>query len=300
MLKIGDRDVKVLHIEPTDACNAACPQCLRETDKSFNKNDLHHLTVDQIKELISEDSIRNLNKVYMCGDYGDPAAGKHTLEIFKYFRSINPTITLGMNTNGGLRSVDWWQELAGIMYQDNLYPQEYVVFSIDGLADTNHIYRVNVDYNKVIANAESFIRAGGQAHWEMLVFNYNEHQVDQAQQIAKDMGFKWFRAKVSKRFNSHPIEFLKPPTAWNDPIVSEGKIECQALNESSIYISAKGIVYPCCWLGSSENSIAKFDTIQKSWVSRSPNNICVETCTKNVLGSSFTNQWQREVEFQFT
>jgi len=299
MLKLADQDVRVLHIEPTDACNAACPQCLRETDRTFDKNDLHHLTVDQIKKLVDVDTIQNLNKLYMCGVYGDPAAGRHTLEIFKYFRSINPTITLGMNTNGGLRSTDWWRELADIMYQDNPYPEEYVVFSIDGLADTNHIYRINVNWEKVMANAQAFISAGGRAHWEMLVFEHNQHQTELAQQLAKDMGFKWFRAKVSKRFKTHPIDFLKPPALWKDPNVNEGKIECQAIRESGLYISAKGIVYPCCWLGTSANTIDKFDNIQKSWDTSTPNTICALTCTKNVLGTSFTNQWQREVEFQF-
>jgi len=299
MLKLANQDVKILHIEPTDACNAACPQCLRETDVTFNKNDLHHLTVEQIKGLVDEDSIRNLSKMYMCGDYGDPAAGKHTLEIYRYFRTINPTITLGMNTNGGLRGVNWWQELAEIMYQPNKYPQEYVVFSIDGLSDTNHIYRVNVDYNKVIANAQAFIRAGGRAHWEMLVFDYNEHQVDSAEQIAKDLGFKWFRAKVSKRFRTHPVDFLQPPKAWKDPVVTKGDISCQALNESGLYISAKGVVYPCCWLGSDPQlTLLNFNTVQTSWATDTPNKICYDTCTKNTVGTSFTNQWQREIEFK--
>jgi MoaA/NifB/PqqE/SkfB family radical SAM enzyme len=299
MLKLANQDVKILHLEPTDACNAACPQCARETDSAFDKTDLHHLTIEQIKELVDVETIKNLDKLYMCGDYGDPAAGRHTLEIFKYFRSINPTITLGMHTNGGLRNVNWWQELAEIMYRDVPYPQEYVIFSIDGLADTNHIYRINVNWEKVMTNARAFISAGGRAHWEMLVFEHNQHQVDQAEQTAKDMGFKWFRAKVSKRFKTHPIEFLRPPEAWKDPNVTAGNIDCQAIKESSLYISAKGIIYPCCWLGTSENSIDKFNSIKKSWSSSAPNNICALTCTKNVLGTSFTNQWQREVEFQF-
>jgi len=296
MLKLANQDVRVLHIEPTDACNAACPQCARETDTTFNKTDLHHLTVEQIKNLVSEDTIRNLEKMFMCGDYGDPAAGKHTLEIFQYFRSINPTITLGMNTNGGLRNTDWWQELAGILNQ----PQDYVVFSIDGLEDTNHIYRVNVKWGKVLENVQAFIGAGGSAHWDMLVFNHNEHQVDSAEELANNLGFSWFRAKVSKRHNVTPISFLGFPAGWKDPVVTAGSIECYALKESSLYISAKGIVYPCCWMGTSENSIDKFDSIQKSWTNGKPNNICATTCTKNLVGTSFTNQWQKEVEFQFT
>lgn len=294
MLKLADQYVKVLHIEPTDACNAACPQCARETDITFNKNNVHHLNLEQIKKIVSDEDIQSLDKMFMCGNYGDPAAGKYTLEIYRYFRSINPRITLGMNTNGGLRSVDWWQELAGILNQ----PQDYVVFSIDGLADTNHIYRVNVNWNKVLENAEAFINAGGSAHWDMLVFEHNQHQVDSAEYTAGKYGFKWFRAKVSKRHTSIPISFLTPPLGWKDPMVVQGKINCHALKESSIYISAKGIMYPCCWLGyNSDYTLDTFNSIQTSW-NTSPLSICSNNCTQNDSGSSFTNQWQREIELK--
>lgn len=287
-----DRDIKVLHIEPTDACNAACPQCARETDVTFNKDDLYHLSVEQIKDLVDVDTIKNLNKIYMCGNYGDPAAGRNTLELYKYFRNINPTITLGMNTNGGLRSTAWWTELGGLLNTQ----KDYAVFSIDGLADTNHIYRVNVKWDKVIENAVAFIRAGGNAHWEMLVFDYNKHQVDTAEQLAKELGFKWFRAKVSRRFNLFPIEFLKPPTGWTYPVVTKGAIECQALKDKSLYISATGKIFPCCWLGTTNYTVDQFDVVKGSWTT-DPIQMCEITCTKYEGGTSYTNQWQREVEF---
>ena len=233
----------------------------------------------------------------MCGDYGDPAAGKHTLEIYNHFRSLNPNITLGMNTNGGLRTTDWWCELSKIMSGE----KDYVVFSIDGLEDTNHIYRVNVNWNKVIENAQAFISAGGSAHWEMLVFEHNEHQVDQCQQLAKDLGFSWFRAKVSRRFDFIPItvDFLHPPKGWQDPHVTEGSIKCQALEENSLYISAQGKLFPCCYLGVTNETLDKFDNVQKSWGTDTPNYICKDTCTSNNnTKNSFTNQWQREVSLR--
>lgn len=283
---------KILHIESTDACNAACPQCGRETDKTFDKTDLHHLTVDQIKDVVTTDIIRNLDKMFLCGNYGDPAAGQHTLEIYRYFRSINPNISLGMNTNGGLRSTNWWADLAGILNQ----PKDYVVFSIDGLEDTNHIYRINVSWAKILENAKSFIKSGGVAHWDMLVFEHNQHQVDLAQQLAKMLGFKWFRAKVSKRHDVSPVTFLNKPKGWINPVVSEGSINCHALKEQSIYISAKGILYPCCWLGyNSKYTLNKFDHVKDSW-SSNPIDTCKDNCTQNNTGSSFTNQWQREIE----
>jgi len=294
MLKLASQDIKVLHIEPTDTCNAACPQCARETDTAFDKNNLHHLTVEQIKTLVSDDDIRGLDKMFMCGNYGDPAAGKHTLEIYRYFRSINPTITLGMNTNGGLRNINWWQELADILNQS----KDYVVFSVDGLDKTNHIYRIIVNWDKVIENATAFISAGGQAHWEMLVFRHNQHQVNQAESLAKKLGFKWFRAKVSKRFKIYPIEFLNPPIGWQDPVVVSNVIKCQAMRDQSAYISAQGKIYPCCWLGSDDNFILKnFDSVINSWASDNPNQICKSTCGKNKIGTSFSNQWQKETKF---
>lgn len=283
---------KILHLEPTDSCQAACPQCARETDDTFDKQKLHHLTADYIYRRLGEDVIRGLDKMFMCGDYGDPAAGRHTLEIYRLFRQLNQDISLGMNSNGGLRNTKWWRELASILNRQ----QDYAIFSIDGLEDTNHVYRVNVIWQKVIENAEAFIQAGGNAHWDMLVFEHNEHQVDKCEQLAKDMGFKWFRAKVTRRHDVRPVEFLRPPKGWRDPKVTAGPILCQALEEDSRYMSATGLMYPCCHLGITDKSLDKFDDIKQSWATK-PHTICKETCTESETQTSFTNQWQREVEF---
>ena len=283
---------KILHLEPTDSCQAACPQCNRELDTNFDKRNLHHITIEQIRNLLGDNVIGSLNKMFMCGDYGDPAAGKHTLDIYKYFRELNPSIQLGMNTNGGLRNTAWWRDLACIINRQ----QDYVIFSIDGLEDTNHIYRVNVVWKKVMENAQAFIQAGGRAHWDMLVFEHNEHQVDECEHLAKDMGFKWFRVKVSKRHNTAPIKFLNPPKNWRDPVVTSGHINCQALAEDSRYISATAKLFPCCYLGMTDKTLDKFDEVQNSWTSI-PHVTCKQTCTEYENVTSFTNQWQREIEF---
>lgn len=277
---------KVVHIEPTDVCQAACPLCARETDDEFNKRHQHHLTVEQIKQHFSEDTIRGLDKMFMCGNYGDPAAGRHTLEIYRYFRSINPTIVLGMNTNGAVQNIAWWSELAGILNQ----PRDYVVFSIDGLKDTNHIYRKNVSWSKLMDNAETFIAAEGRAQWDMLVYQHNEHQVDACEQLARDMRFTWFRAKVSRR---PYINGLKFPVGWQQPNVNTGPIECIALKESSVYIDAQGRVSACCWLGSTQTDFITLEQAQATWAT-DPHPTCRATCSG--INNSFTNQWRREVQ----
>jgi MoaA/NifB/PqqE/SkfB family radical SAM enzyme len=291
MLKLFN-NTKVLHLEPTDVCQAACPQCARETDLAFNKKTHHFLTVEQIVSLIGNDTIYNLDKMYMCGVYGDPAASMHSIDIFKYFRKINPNIVLGMNTNGAINNTEWWINLANILNK----PKDYVIFSIDGLEDTNHIYRRNVKWNKLIENAQAFIQAGGLAHWDMLVFEHNEHQVNQCLKLAKDLGFYFFRAKVSRRYQDTPVAFLKQPKNWVDPVISSSDIKCAALKENELYISARGIIHPCCWLGGINGvNIDQFDHIQSSW-NTDPYPVCQKICGTNITGNSYTNQWQKEVQ----
>lgn len=277
---------KVLHIEPTDVCQAACALCARETDAEFDKSQQHHLTMDQIKQQFSLDVIGNLDKMFMCGNYGDPAAGRHTQEIYSYFRSVNPTIVLGMNTNGAVQGVHWWRELAGIFNQ----LRDYVVFSIDGLEDTNHVYRKNVNWQKLMSNVQAYIAAGGSAHWDMLVYRHNEHQVDACEQLARDLGFSWFRAKVSRRPYINGLEF---PVGWHHPNVNTGPIECIALKDSSIYVDAQGRISPCCWLGSTQTDFVTLEQVQATWAV-DPHPTCRATCSG--VNNSFVNQWQREVE----
>ena len=285
-------NVKIVHLEPTTNCNAACPQCLR-TRTEFEPNEL---SLDDIKILFTPDVLMQLEKIYMCGNYGDPASARQTLEMYEYFRSVNINLTLGMNTNGGIRFPDWWTRLAKVMNKSN----DYVVFSIDGLEDTNHLYRRNVRWSKVMDNAKAFIDAGGSAHWDMLVFEHNKHQVDEAHKLAKDMGFNWFRAKVSRRFNRFPVDGISQPIEFNDTKVLEGHIECSAMKENSIFVDASGKVFPCCWQveGNYQPNIVQwFYDLSENW-NNNPDSVCKKSCLKNTTGTTFTNQWYREVEIK--
>lgn len=282
--------VRVLHLEPTDVCQAACPLCARETDTNFDKEKHHYLTAESIKQLIGEQIISQLDKMFMCGNYGDPAAHHQLIDIFSYFRSINHDIVLGMNTNGGLQNTAWWKNTASTLNQ----PQDYVVFSIDGLADTNHIYRRNVNWDRVMKNAEAFIQAGGSAHWDMLVYEHNEHQVEACEQLARQMGFTWFRAKVSKRQST--VNWLLPSKNWSRPVTDSGPIDCFRNNDQSLYLSAQGVLHPCCWLGTGQETIAEFDQIQADWNTNKCNPVCKQTCSTVNNQSNFTNQWQRNIQ----
>lgn len=285
------KNVRTVHIEPTTNCNAACPQCIR-TRTVFEPSEL---SLDDVKRLLPPEIVSNLEKVYMCGNYGDPASAKQTIEMYEYFKSVNPNIVIGMNSNGGVRSTDWWTRLAKVMTGKN----DYVVFSIDGLEDTNHIYRVNVRWSKIMENATAFISNGGNAHWDMLMFEHNKHQVESAERLAKEMGFKWFRVKVSRRFKRFPVDGLSAPLNFTENIVSEGSISCSAIKDSGIYIDAHGRLLPCCWQvdGIYNNDIVKwFHDLSSNWDSN-PDPTCKKSCLTNNKITTFNGQWRYEKEF---
>jgi sulfatase maturation enzyme AslB (radical SAM superfamily) len=271
-------------------CQAACPACARETDFSFDKSSRHHLTIEQIQHHINDAGIKNLDKMFMCGNYGDPAAGRHTLDIYRYFRRVNPEIELGMNTNGAIQNAAWWQTLGEIFHRQ----RDYVVFSIDGLEDTNHVYRRNVDWNKLIENARTYISTGASAHWDMLVYRHNEHQVDECEQLARSLGFTWFRAKVSRR---QLINGLESPVSWSSPVLNTQQIDCHVLKEQSIYIDAQGRQSPCCWLGNRQKDfISDIEQVIPTWATDSPNRTCLSACGRSAQQSNFSAQWRREIQ----
>lgn len=195
----------------------------------------------------------------MCGNFGDPAMAKHTLDIFAWFRNINPEITLGMNTNGSLRPASWWRSLAGLL----VGPNDYVVFSIDGLHDTNAVYRRKTVWSRIESNARAFIQAGGTAHWDMLVFEHNQHQIDQVAEMARSMGFKWLRYKVSKRFDTVPVRWLSPPSDHR-ALPDLAEISCDSINNRSVYMDSNASFFPCCYINDAVYSGAQDAVAQQT------------------------------------
>lgn len=292
--------VKEIHVEPTTVCQAECPMCPR-TMQGYHLGKVTNkfLTLESFKEK-TQNIIVDLNKVLFCGTLGEPVACGDLLDMIRWILSQNSNCTIGINSNGGIKDIKWWTELANLIKHN---PYSYVVFSIDGLEDTNHIYRRNVDWNAVINNASAYIKAGGSAHWDMLVFKYNEHQVETAKELAKKLGFTWFRTKVSSRFRAHDID-LQPPT---NHIVSSKRttFACEAQQTNSLYLSAEGKWYPCCFTHmSNETSFDKtwgeptdaitndtWNNLKESF-NKIPSPVCTRSCGTTYNKGQWTGEWQ--------
>ena len=190
----------LLHIELSTFCNAACPMCPRfyeGTDVVRPDLKLTQITLDKFKKYFQVDSIKQFTRILYCGTMGDPLMAKECFDIFEYVHKINPDCFQIVHTNGGVRGNEFWVNMGKLFNHNKMR----LVFSIDGLEDTNHLYRRNVVWNSLIENARTFINAGGEATWEFLVFRHNEHQLEQAKDMAYALGFKDFQPKRAFGFN---------------------------------------------------------------------------------------------------
>ena len=208
--------VTQVHWEPTDKCNSGCAMCPRYDSQGFELSTLENVewTLESFKKAWTVDFIKDLNKVLACGNFGDPCACKEFVDMYEYMREINPNIELACNTNGSLRTQDWWARLGKVITQRPDRTGGYCTFSIDGLEDTNHLYRRGTVWKNIMRNAEAFIAAGGEAHWDFIVFEHNEHQVDEARELAIKMGFKNFNVKRTTRWNQYKDGQGAYPVIW--------------------------------------------------------------------------------------
>ncbi|MCB0367031.1 MAG: radical SAM protein [Bdellovibrionaceae bacterium] len=270
-------EVKTVHLEITTKCNATCPMCLRAVlgGKINPQLPLVELSLLDIQKIMPEPFVKQLGRIYLCGNYGDPILAQETLEVLQYFRRVNPEVRLDIFTNGSARSEHWWRQAASVV--------DLCRFGIDGLEDTNHIYRRGTKWPLLMRNVEAFISAGGSAHWDFIVFRHNEHQVELARSLSEEMGFKGFQVKKTGRFFcntrsvvkdrqevlsstgdlEYHIEMPRNPEFVNASLAQESRIEkdhgslrnflekvkihCKVAKEKSIYVSGEGHVFPCCW-----------------------------------------------------
>ena len=187
-------------LEITSGCNASCPQCPRNINGG-NVNpylDVSHLSQYAIETAFTKEICESTKRIFFCGSYGDPIVHPDFLAILAAFRRKNPTLWLFIHTNGSVHNASYWKKMAGIIGDYG-----HIDFNIDGLADTNHIYRRNTDFNTIIDNAQTFINNGGKANWNFIVYKHNEHQVDEARLLSSIIGFSEFKTRSTGRFLNH-------------------------------------------------------------------------------------------------
>jgi MoaA/NifB/PqqE/SkfB family radical SAM enzyme len=200
-------ELKILEVSFTTYCNANCPLCQRTDKKTGVKREdipLIHYDIEKFKRLVDQTDKTSVNAIHLCGDYGDPMMHPHIEEAMDYV-ILERNKWMAMDTNGGIRDQEFYKRIAE-KYNGRLL----INFSIDGFDQaTNEMYRVDVDFERAKANCTAFAKYNpwpGNCNWQMLIFNFNYHQIDDVAQYCKDNGIM-FDFKLNKRhWHRHTVK----------------------------------------------------------------------------------------------
>ena len=245
--------IRDLHLELTSRCTLACPRCQRTADPE--QLVLGDLPLEVVHRELTRAQFPEVAFVNLCGNYGDPIYHPQFHEMLRLFKAQGFKVRI--ETNGSYRTPAWWATTATILQRG-----DRLTFSIDGLEDTNPVYRVNARWPDIMA-AVAAMRGRAWLIWKMIVFRHNQHQVDAARELAGELGFDEFRLVRSNRFGTRwagagGIDPLEPDQNW----VSDRKQVARAVDRScvdevtitprcakgeNIFVSSEGYLLPCCY-----------------------------------------------------
>lgn len=186
-----------IELEISSRCTIGCAACPRNYQP---KEDWYSgfMDFDVLKDIVENSDYR---KYVFCGAYGDAIYHPQILEIIEWMLSQRKKWFI--ETNGAHKPTRFWDKLADLEWRRGAG----LIFSIDGLEDTNHVYRQNSDWNSIMYGVRKLLEKPlgerPRMKWKYLVFPYNEHQVDDARKFATDLGFDEFEAVKSLRKYNH-------------------------------------------------------------------------------------------------
>lgn len=240
-----------LSIEPTTACNLGCPECPSGL-KQFSR------PTGNLKPVTNQKLIDELAPYLAYINFyfqGEPFINPKFLEMVNY--AALKGIYTATSTNAHFLTDD----MAKKTVESGL---DRLIISIDGTTqETYEQYRVHGSLEKVIEGTKNVINWKRKLNsktphviFQFLVVRPNEHQIEDAKQLAKDMGVDEIKFKTAQVYdfkNGNPLipqnEYYARYKKQKDGTY---RIKNELLNQcwrmwSSAVVTWDGSVVPCCF-----------------------------------------------------
>ena len=274
---VEPQELRTIQWEPTSFCNANCIGCPRtDLDTMLTRPHIaamqRHSTEQESDAFVLsvvDKRLKKLREVVYNGDIGDAMMHPNIDDIIIEIDKKRPMVQ-HIHTNGGGAWYEKFKKIAEHVDGD-LSKNIFFVFSIDGLEDTNHLYRRNVQWKHIIKNAEILRKHKVHVRWRMNRFKHNEHQIDTARQMAEDWGWEfslndrtWGHEKVSNLLHrpSDPSLYKEKLKSWKENRFLEFREDkfkylstpqtsfkdtCVWKQDKEIQVVSDMTVWPCCW-----------------------------------------------------
>ena len=243
----------MMMVEPTNICNLKCPLCPSgngEMTRSRGKMDL-----EEYKKLIDEVGEHLI--LLMLWNQGEPFINRNFVDMVRYARDRRiPTMT---STNGHyIQDMD----KARAIVESGL---DEIIVSLDGTDQaTYERYRVGGKIEKVFEGARLLAAAKEElgvrhplVNLQFIVFKHNEHEIPEAERIARELKADKFLVKTAQVYTSDEADEFLPEredmrryeaSANGGELVVKGQPVkgCKVLWYSSM-VNWNGAVAPCCF-----------------------------------------------------
>ena len=183
--KYGSIDrIREIQLEPSFPCNLKCPGCLHGWHESPMNTETKPFIfpfkwfVQMLASIRRHNVI--LNKIAFVGR-GEPTLNKNLPKFITHARKTIPELKMSMDTNAT-------QEFKPEFLQLN-----WINCSIDGAtAESYKKYRLRGDFSSTIKFMKNATKAktdkSCKIRWKYILFNTNDHEINLAQRMAKDIG----------------------------------------------------------------------------------------------------------------
>ena len=148
------------------------------------------LTFETIQDMFDDINLKDAF-IYLCGTLGDPLVHPEIEDICQYlvFKGVKH---LNVHTNGGMRKPDFWSRMGKLTRAAYMNKQHFnIQWNVDGGPKTNHMYRVNVVWDRVWANMNAFSEAGGIGEWCYIEFDWNKEELEWAKEQAANLNLSF-------------------------------------------------------------------------------------------------------------
>ena len=260
-------------IDTTNICQLKCPLCHTglgtiHRDKGTMHFDLFTKTIDQIKDYCVWLTLYS---------WGEPFLNKRIHEFVAYAHQKNIATIISTNLNKPLSP-----EMAENIIRSGL---DVMIISIDGVTqEVYQVYRVGGQLDRVLDNINLLVQKKRELgyttphlEWQFIVMQQNEHQIEDARQLAGQLGvdslvFKKVDfphgmddPKEAERWlpRDHPEYHREDP--FNKPFQENGQ-RCWRLWRSAV-VNWDGGFAPCCYLTDKVEDFgdASVNTIEEIW-----------------------------------
>ena len=210
-LNLSIREDKIrVNVDSSSRCNLRCPGCRRTKDINAGmQGSIEDMPIEYFKALMRPEN--NIRRLTYNLSLSDPIYSGSFIPQLEYLNTLDRKIKLNISTNASGRNEKWWLKLASL-----LDPEHHrVEFAIDGLEDTNHLYRVNSKWNTIMLGVKT-LRENfeGKMMWRYVIFEHNFHQIVEARDLAYKLGFNAFRPVVGD--SRTPSNFKLRSRTWEE------------------------------------------------------------------------------------